>query len=161
MTMSVSFKKPALYNELVEEYEVFENLYDAVIFMAMIGYLEDNVARTDFRGGKDGVGQGNIRIESFYSEDLYRIVGSCLAYQDTGDPDALVDIEQQAEIISQYATGGLEIAEREFGDIAGDPTDAIVNYINNSEDRTHETGASGILVEIQKNFDDQMMNTDD
>lgn len=156
--MSVSFKKPDLYDELVEEYEVFENLYDAVVFMAMVGYLEDNVERDNFRGSKDGAGQGNIRIESFYSNDLYRIVGSCLAYQDTGDPDALVDTEQQAKTISQYATGGLEIAQKEFGDIAGDPTDAILNYINECENRGPDGAATSIINEIQSNFDDQMLD---
>lgn len=157
MTMSVSFKKPDLYDEWVEEYEIFDNLYDAVIFMAVLGYVEDNVERGNFRGSKEGVGQGNIRIESFYSDDIYRVIGSCLAYQDTDDPDALVDPELQAEIISKYATGGLEIAQKEFGDIPGDPTDAIVNYIETREERP-ETGEKTILNKIRENFDNEMLN---
>lgn len=160
MTMSVSFKKPDLYREWVEEYEVFDNLYDAVIFMAILGYVEDSVERDNYRGGKDGIGQGNIRIESFYSDDIYRVIGGCLAYQDTDDPDALVDIELQAEIISQYATGGLEIAQKEFGDVPGDPTDAIVNYIDNREGRG-KTGETSILTKIRENFDNEMLNSGD
>lgn len=156
--MSVSFKKPDLYDDLVNEYDVFEYLYDAVIFMAMIGYFEDNIEEANFRGSKDGVGQGDIRIESFYSNDLYRIVGSCLAYQYTNDPDALVDTELQAETISKYATGGIEVVQQEFADIPGDPTDAVVNYINECEDQGSVGEGQSILNKIQSNFDEQMLD---
>ncbi|ELZ20836.1 hypothetical protein C475_19593 [Halosimplex carlsbadense 2-9-1] len=159
MSMSVSFKKTDIYDEWVEEYEIFENLYDAVMFMAVLGYANDSVERQNFRGSKDGVGQGNIRIESFYSNDLYQVIGGCLAYQDTNDPDALVKTELQAKIISQYATGGVAIAQSEFGDISGDPTDAIVNYIDEFEDDPDGTGPS-ILTQIRENFDNEMLNSD-
>jgi hypothetical protein len=159
MTMSVSFKKPDLYDEWVDDYEIFDNLYDAVIFMAVLGYVEDSVERENFRGSKGGVGQGNIRIESFYSDDIYRVIGGCLAYQDTEDPDALVDTELQAETISKYATGGLEVAQEEFGAIPGNPADAIVNYIEAHEERP-ETGKKSILTKIRENFDNEMLNDD-
>lgn len=157
--MSVSFKKPDLYENWVKEYSIFENLYDAVIFMAVLGYVENNVNRDDFKGSKDGVGQGDIRIESFYTNDTYRVIGGCLAYQDTGDPDSLVDKELQAKIIAQYATGGLEIAQDQFGNISGDPTDAIVNYIDTREGQSKKS-VNPILSEIRESFDNEMLNPD-
>lgn len=153
--MSVSFYNPEIYDDLVDKYDIFEYRRDAVMFMAVLGYVEGEPRREDYRGSDDE--QGNTRIESFYSRDLYRVFGSSLAYQDTGDPDALVDLELQAKVISQYATGGLEVYEDEIGDVNGDPTDAIVNYI---QSLTEKSGYSGpaILKDIQDNFDDQMAN---
>lgn len=79
-----------------------------------------------------------------------------LAFQDTGDPEALVDEQTHMKVLAQYAAGGLEIAEDEFGDIAGDPTDAIINYIKMSQ--SEGTGTEGELAKIVQSFDDEMMN---
>ena len=79
-----------------------------------------------------------------------------LAFHDTGNPEALVDSDTQMRVLAQYAAGGLEIAEREFGEVAGDPTDAIVNYIKSSRDT--DTDFEGELERIVKSFDDEMMD---
>lgn len=155
--MSVSFYNPDLYEELVEQYDIFEFRRDVVMFMAVLGYVEGEPKREDFRGSGDE--QGNTRIESFYSRDLYRVFGASLAYQDTGDPDALVDLELQARLISQYAAGGLELFKKELGDISGDPTDAIINYINGLAEEPDESEQT-ILKQIQQNFNDDMVDLD-
>lgn len=144
---------PDLYEDLADQYDVFEYPRDVLMFMAVLGYVEGEPKRDDYKGSDDN--QGNTRIEGFYTQEMYQVFGGCLAYQDTGDPDALVDLELQAEVISQYAAGGLEIAQEEFGDVAGDPTDAIVNYINKiAKDR--DKTVTTILKNIRQNFNKDM-----
>lgn len=153
MSKSITFKMPDLYEDLADQYDVFEYPRDVLMFMAVLGYVEGEPKRDDYKGSDDN--QGNTRIEGFYTQEMYQVFGGCLAYQDTGDPDALVDLELQAEVISQYAAGGLEIAQEEFGDVAGDPTDAIVNYINKiAKDR--DKTVTTILKNIRQNFNKDM-----
>ncbi|MFB6197808.1 MAG: hypothetical protein ABEI52_05990, partial [Halobacteriaceae archaeon] len=63
--------------------------------------------------------------------------------------------EEQIEKLTQYAAGGLEIAEEEFGRTAGDPTDAIVNYIKSKRETDTYQGTLG---EIVKEFNDSILD---
>jgi dnd system-associated protein 4 len=151
----ISYRKTDLYERVVDEYEVFENYYDFLVFLAVIGYRENNPIRSNYRGsGSDGT-KGEIGLQNVRSNDLYRTIMACLAFQDTGDPESLVDSSTQMRVLSQYAAGGVEVAEREFGEVAGDPTDAILNYIRRRQDE--EPGHGGELERIVESFDDEMM----
>ena len=152
----VRYKKTELYEQLVDEYGVFENYYDLLVFFGVVGYHEDNPVRSDFRGAASEGTKGEAGLDNIYSTDLYQTIMASLAFQDTGNPEALVDSDTQMRVLAQYAAGGLEIAEREFGEVAGDPTDAIVNYIKSSRDT--DTDFEGELERIVKSFDDEMMD---
>lgn len=152
----ISYRKTELYETVVDEYEVFENYYDFLVFLAVVGYFESNPKRSGYRGDRSDETKGEIGLQNVKSNELYKAIMACLAFQDTGDPDALVDESRQMKILSQYSAGGLEIAEREFGDVAGDPTDAILNYIRNTEGEN--PGLGGELGKIVKSFDDEMMD---
>lgn len=151
----ISYKKSDLYDRVVEKYDIFENSYDFMVFLAVMGYQEGNVARTEYEGSDAEGTKGQIGTENFFANDLYRVIAASIAFQDTGEHAALVDPELQGEKIAQYAAGGLEVAHREFGDVAGDPTDAIVNYVKNQKE---EDTYQGTLGEIIKSFDDEMMS---
>lgn len=152
----IKYRKSTLYDRLVDEYEIFEHSYDLMIFLAVLGYKEGSVDREQYKGRDDDGTRGQIGMENFFANDLYRVVASCIAFQDTDDPAALADPEIKAEKIAQYASGGLEIAEEEFGQTAGDPTDAIVNYLNDC--REQEETYQGTLGEIVKAFDEEFLD---
>lgn len=148
MGKTVNYKKSDLYERVVDEYGIFDYGYEFMTFLAVLGYQEGNPEREDYRG------DGEIGLENLLNRELYRIIMASLAFQDTGDPEALVDVDRQERILAQYSAGGLKIAEEEFGQTAGDPTDALVNYIrNHQETETYQ----GTLGEIVSAFDDQMM----
>lgn len=149
MGKTVKYKKSDLYARVVEEYGIFEYGYEFMIFLAVMGYRERNPDREDFRG------EGEIGLENLLNRELYRIIMASLAFQDTGDPEALVDVDRQERILVQHSAGGLTVAEREFGQTAGDPTDAIVNYIKSYQETESYQGTLG---EIVDSFDDQMMD---
>lgn len=148
MGKTVKYKKSDLYDKVVDEYEIFEYGYEFMIFLAVMGYREGNSDQEDYRG------DGEIGLENLLNKELYRIIMASLAFQDTGNPEALVDTDRQEKILAQYSAGGLEIAEREFGQTAGDPTNAIVSYIKSHQDTETYQGTLG---EIVSAFDDQMM----
>lgn len=151
----IRYRKSPLYDQVVEEYNIFEHSYDFMVFLAVLGYREENPVQEGYEGDESDGTRGQIGADNFFSNELYRVTAACIAYQDTGDTSALVDRELQADRLAQYAAGGLEIAEEEFGPIAGDPTDAIVNYVRNcqQEVETYE----GTLGDIVRAFDDEMM----
>lgn len=154
----IPYKKSELYDRVVDEYDIFQNSYDFMIFLAMVGYQESNVVREGYEGDDSNGTKGQIGVENFFANDLYRVIAASLAFHDTENPSALVSSEIQAEKLAQYAAGGLEIAEREFGDTAGDPTNVIVEYI---QDHDQKDIYQGTLGEIVKAFDDQMMGVEE
>lgn len=94
------------------------------------------------------------------NKDLYRAVAAAIAYQDTGDPESLIDPEVQLSTLNQYAAGGAEIAEREFGDISGDPTDAVLSYIQTNHDPTTQSEQDSIMDEIKSSFNSDTIDTE-
>ncbi|GAA0291675.1 hypothetical protein [Halarchaeum salinum] len=153
----ITYRKSELYDQVVDEYEVFASSYHFLMFLAIIGYREGRLKQNNYRGDRDEGTRGEIGLQNVYSNELYRTIMACLALQETGDPDALVDSSKQMKILAQYAAGGLEVAEQEFGDIAGDPTDAIVNYIKRVHEDNNDIG--GELDAIVKSFDDEMLDS--
>jgi hypothetical protein len=147
MGKTVKYKKSDLYDRVVDEYEIFDYGYEFMVFLAVMGYREGNSDREEYRG------DGEIGLENLKNKELYRTIMASLAFQDTGDPDALADLDRQEKILAQYSAGGLQVAEREFGQTAGDPTNAIVNYIKSHQDTEPYQGTLG---EIVSAFDDQM-----
>ncbi|MFD1646895.1 hypothetical protein [Haloarchaeobius litoreus] len=154
----IRYRKSDLYTQVVDEYGVFNSSYDFLIFLAVVGYREDRINRNNYRGDRDAGTVGEIGLQNVFSNDLYRVIMSSLAFQEENDPAALVETSTQMKVLAQYAAGGLDFAEEEFGDIAGDPTDAILNYIRTKQQEDDEVG--GELGEIVDAFDDEMMETD-
>jgi dnd system-associated protein 4 len=154
----IGYRKTDLYERAVDEYGTFENYYDFLVFLAVLGYRENNPVRNGYRGSSAEDTNGEIGLQNVQSNDLYRTIMACLAFQDTGNPESLVDSSEQMKVLSQYAAGGLEVAEQKFGEIAGDPIDAILNYIQDQQDDDPAIG--GELQKIVESFDDEMMESD-
>lgn len=146
----IKYRQSELYDQVVDEYNIFENAYDFMIFLAVMGYQEDSPKRENHEGSEVDGTRGQIGVENFFENGFYRTIASCIAFQDTGDPEVLnrqSAEEEQIEKLTQYAAGGLEIAEEEFGQVAGDPTDAIVNYIKRQRDSESYQGTLGEIVD--------------
>ena len=158
----IAYKKSSLYDRVVNEHGIFEHSYDFMLFLAVLGYREGNPVREGYQGDESDETRGQIGADNFFSNELYRVIAACIAYQDTGNERALVDRELQTDRLAQYAAGGLEIAEDEFGSVAGDPTDAILNYVRNCQRAEDEEGRyEGTLGEIVKSFDEEMMGVEE
>lgn len=151
--VNVSYKKTDLYDDLTQRYGIFEHYYDVMMFLAVLCYREGTPKTDDYKGGSDGE-RGSIGIERFHGNNHYHAIVASLAFQRRGDPSAMADDEVHADVIPQYAAGGLEVYENKFGDIAGDPTDAIANYINSCAENGDPGREDDELQTILKNFED-------
>lgn len=156
----IEYEQGELYERLVDEHGIFDYYYEALVFFAVIGYQEGRVKRTNYKGDSNEETDGEAGLQNVHSRDLFHTVGACLAFQDTNDPEALVEPTEHKRVIAQYAAGGLEFAQEEFGPVAGDPTDAIVNYIESRREDDDEEEIEGELQKIVDAFDDQMMDED-
>lgn len=153
----ITYRKSDLYETFVDKHSVFDSSYDFLVFLAVVGYRENAPKRQNYRGDREAGTRGEIGLQNVYSNELYRSFMACLAFQDENDSAALVDRSQQMKTLAQYAAGGLEILEAELGDVAGDPTDALINYIETEANGPGRRGEE--LTTIVKAFDDQMMET--
>lgn len=151
----IQYKKTELYTHWVDEYELFENYYDLLVFLAVLGHYEEEVVESNYAGSRRDDTRSEAGLQNVYSKDLYRSILACLAYDYTGDPEALVDSSTQMTVLAKYAAGGLNVVEEQFGDVSGDPTDALVNYLRDS--RSEEDDIGGELKKIVESFDDEMM----
>jgi dnd system-associated protein 4 len=138
------YLKTDLYDTLVDDYGIFQYSYDLLVFLAVLGYREGSPVRSDYAGDRSKGTLGEIGLDNLYSNELYRAAMASLAFQDTGDPEALVDTKRQMDILAQYAAGGLEVAEDEFGSNVGDPTDAMVSFL-----KGYKGGADDVEGELQ------------
>ena len=153
----INYEQGELYERLKDEYGVFEYYIEVLLFLAVVGYRENRVKRSDYKGDSGEGTAGEAGLQNIHSREAYRTVAASIAFQDTGDPEALVDAEEHKRVIAQYAAGGLEFVREEFGDNAGDPTDAIVNYIKSRREDEDDEEIEGELQEIVDAFDDEMM----
>lgn len=156
----MGYEQGELYQRLADEYEVFDHYYEVLVFLAVVGYREGKVKRNNYKGDSQAGTKGEIGLHNIHSRDLFHTVGACLAFQDTGEPESLVDPMEHKRVIAQYAAGGLEFAQQEFGQNAGDPTDAVVNYIKSRDEEDDEETIEGELRDIVEAFDDEMMGYD-
>lgn len=156
--VNVPYKKTDVYDKLTDEYEIFEYYFDAIMFMAVLGYRHDNIKTdsSEYLGDEDE--RGSIGIERFHDRSHYHAIVAALAFQKTGDPSAMADPDVHREVIPQYAAGGLEVYENEFGDVAGDPTDALATHIKSVVDEAVVTHEDDELQTIIQSFDDEMFN---
>lgn len=146
----VNYEKTEIYETLVDDYEIFGSYTDFFMFAASLGYDRDEF---DSEGDK---GDNEMLWMHVSRKDVYQVVSASIAYQHTDDPQTLVNPEEQLPILAGYAACGAEIAAEEFGDVAGDPTDAVVNFLQleRSEDKQDEE--EEILNEIREGFDDSI-----
>nr|WP_227134685.1 hypothetical protein [Halorubellus salinus] len=147
-----------VYDELTDRYEIFEYYYDVLVFMAVLGYREGRRETEDYLGSEDDGTRGSIGIDRFHNDSRYHAIVAALAFQARNDPSAMADPSVHAEVLAQYAAGGLQVFEEEFGDVAGDPTDALANYVKSvAEDQDIETEEDELQAILQS-FDSEMFS---
>lgn len=130
---------------LTKQHDIFESYKDTIIFLSVLGYREGEYAQdglSEFDGD-----MGEIGYSTFATTSMYKDILGALAFQHTDDPDTLVNENKQLDILDGYAAGGLQIFRREFGEIKGAPTDAVVNFIQSykKSDKPVETELQTIL----------------
>ena len=143
----VNYEKTAIYESLVDDYNVFDSYVDFFMFAASLGFRN---GEPDPNGDE---GDNEMLWMHLQKTDLYRVVAASIAYQETNDPETLLDTKAQLRILAQYAASGAQIAEDEFGDVTGDPTNAVVNYLQVHHGSEEQEADESILSNIKMSFE--------
>ena len=147
-TVRVNYEQTDVYEQFVDEYEVFDSYQDFFVFAAAVGYAHDTL---------EAPGNGSEMLWMHFTDKvLYKATAAAIAYDHLGNPEALIDPEKQLETLAKFSAGGTSVLQDEFGDIEGDPTDALLNYIQSQQRRDEQDSSQTMLEEIVKSFDDDM-----
>jgi hypothetical protein len=147
-TVRVNYKQTAVYEQFVDEYGVFKSYQDFFVFAAAVGYANDK---------KADPGSGNEMLwMHFTDKTLYKATAAAIAYNDMKTPEALINPEKQLKTLAKFQAGGTTILEEEFGDIEGDPTNALLNYIQEHGSTEDDEGTQTVIEKIVKSFDNDM-----
>jgi hypothetical protein len=149
---TIYYDQTETYSILVDEHEVFEAYYDALVFLAVVGYQEDEYVELESADGE-------IKLSTVLGTESYRTIITSLAFQHVGEPEALVDRGQQTKIIAGYAAGGEWFLQREFKSLPTGPVDEIVSYVRST--RKEDGSKDGILGQIVRSFDDDVLSVSD
>ena len=150
-TVRQNYRKGEIYNHLVDEHGVFKSYIDLFMFSACLGYSRGEIDKEGYEGDEDT--RGEMLWMHFTDKDIYRATAASIAFQETGDPESLMDASKQLEIMAKYASGGADILEDEFGDSAGTPRDAILNMIQSEQTAEERQENTGTLRELEEAFD--------
>lgn len=152
-TVRVKYEQSDIYEQFVDNNDVFETYIDFFVFAASVGYANNE--------WEDPGGDSEILWMHFTDKTLYKSVAAAIAYNHHNDPDALINPEVQLETLAKFAAGGTTILQEEFGDISGDPTDALLNYIQEYEDREDTESRQTVLENIMNSFDGDVYGSKD
>jgi len=150
----VNYHRHDLYDQMVEEWDLFNSYVDFFVFAASVGYATADEPTVRGYSEHEYKGDGEMLWMHFTNKHTYRAVAASIAYQYTNDPEALVDPEVQLDIMARYARAGVETLDQEFGDSVSTPRDGLLSFIDDYENPDAEdTGEEDILSKISSSFD--------
>jgi hypothetical protein len=141
----IKYKVDEFAESLISEYDIFQQR-EFFVFTACVGYAN---GRLD----KDHDGEKEMLWMNLASVELYKALAGSIAYQHHEEPEMLLDRQSQLETLSWYSAGGAEVLKEKFGDIKGDPTDALVSYIKEYRDESESEGGQTKLRDIMQSFE--------
>lgn len=134
-TIRQKYRRYDIYDEFVEDHEIFNNYRDMFVFCGCVGYNENKIEKTDYTG------DGEQLWMHFTDEPAIRAASASMAYNKTDDLQALIDPEIQLKILAKYAAGGAQFLQSEFGG-ESNPRSALLDYIQSNMDTADEDGES-------------------
>lgn len=154
----IYYDRHDLYDQMVDEWDLFNSYVDFFVFAASVGYATADEATV--RGYQDHEygGEGEMLWMHFSNKTTYRAVAASIAYQHTDDSEALVNPELQLEVLARYAKAGVERLDQEFGDAVSTPRDGLLSFIADYEDTEFESKEGDLIGEITSSFDSDMID---
>lgn len=150
----IYYDRHDLYDQMVDEWDLFNSYVDFFVFAASVGYATADAATVRGYTDNEYSGEGEMLWMHFTNKPTYRAVAASIAYQYTDDPDALVDPEVQLDVLARYAKAGIETLDQEFGDSVSTPRDGLISFIDDYEESRFEGETNeDILSEISGSFD--------
>lgn len=153
----INYDRHKLYDQMVEEWNLFNSYVDFFVFAASVGYATADEPTIRGYSEHEYKGEGEMLWMHFTNKHTYRAVAASIAYQYTDDPEALVSPDIQLDIMARYAKAGVETLDQEFGDSVSTPRDGLLAFIDEYEDpEARSDEEADILSEISSTFDQSL-----
>lgn len=157
-TIRQHYERTEIYDQMVEEWGIFDTYVDFFMFAASVGYRIRSRSDVASYDESDFTGEGEMLWMHFTNKVTYRAVAASIAYQYTGTVDAFTDPQLQLEVLARYAKAGAGELAKEFGDSQATPRDGLVAFINEYEDTDESQAQEEMLDEIIDSFDRDMFD---
>lgn len=155
----VKYERHDIYDQLVDEWDVFDTYVDLFVFAAAVGYATSDEATVRAYSTKDYRGDGEMLWIHLNDKPNYRAIAASLAYQFTGELEALTDAGTQLEVLARYAHAGAQQLDAEFGDAVTTPRDGLVSFVDEFRDGEMDEDDGQILDDIVSSFDNDTIQS--
>jgi hypothetical protein len=159
-TIRQYYARTNIYDQMVDEWDIFDTYVDFFVFAASVGYRISSRSDVASYDESDYTGDGEMLWMHFTNKGTYRAVAASIAYQYTGKVDAFTDPQLQLDVLARYAKVGAEALSDEFGDSQATPRDGLVAFIDDYEDLDNSKAQEEVLDDIIDSFDRDMFNMD-
>lgn len=155
----VKYTRHDIYDQLVDEWDVFDTYVDLFVFAAAAGYATSDEATVRAYRPDDYRGDGEMLWIHLNDKPNYRAIAASLAYQYTGELESLTDAGTQLEVLARYAHAGAQRLDTEFGDAVTTPRDGVVSFVDDFREGETDEEDRQILDEIVSSFDNDTIQS--
>jgi hypothetical protein len=155
----IKYTRHDIYDQLVDEWDVFDTYVDLFVFAAAVGYATSDKATVQAYSGDEYRGEGEMLWIHLNDKPNYRAVAASLAYQFTGELESLTDAGVQLEVLARYAHAGALHLDAEFGDAVTTPRDGLISFVDEFQDGEAGDDEAEILDEIVDSFDSDTLQS--
>jgi hypothetical protein len=132
------------FEELADGDEpIFESRVRFLVFAASVGYAHNRSVESPERDKA-------IRWSYIDGDRSLSIVTAALTYGVTGDPEEILDPEQQIDVLQRYGAGGARLVNREVVDEPGDNLDNLITFLQDQRTEDDDTDRAGVLEQIEQ-----------
>lgn len=155
----VKYARHDIYDQLVDEWDVFDTYVDLFVFAASVGYATSDSATVRAYSEDEYRGDGEMLWIHLNGKPNYRAIAAALAYQFTGDLESLTDAGTQLDVLARYAHAGALHLDAEFGDAVTTPRDGLVSFVDEFRGGESADGEGEILDDIVDSFDSDTLQS--
>ena len=138
-----SYEKNKVFDELVQEQNIFESNIKLLVFCACLGYNRD-------RRVYDHEENAEIRWRYVERDPILPVMSASLAYAATDEPDALNDVGTQIRILVQFGAGGSRLIETQVLDQPGENLDLLIELLQEERDSDKFSDRVDIISQIEE-----------
>lgn len=135
-------KNPAVEELGTGEDGIFESRTRFLLFAASVGYARDHYVNNPDDNGE-------MRWSYINQNQRLSVITKALTYARTGEPESILDAEQQIETLVGYGAGGARIIKAEVLDEPGDNLDNLIEFLQEHRDQDEAEKRVGVLEQIE------------
>lgn len=137
------YEKNSAFEELATGTDaIFESRTRFLVFAASVGFARDHWVNNQDDNGE-------MRWNYVSQNQRLSVIVKALTYARTGEPESILDDEQQIDVLVGFGAGGARIVKREVVDEPGENLDNLIEFLREHRDEDQAQKRVGVLEEIE------------